>query len=212
MRRRRSKAPVLAEIPAPRGASRRPGALGRGELGAYSNLATALLDSPPVLLTGPAKTDVAIGLAAAATAEGRRAALLECDLSSPALAGTLGLSPEPGFADYLLEQADAAQILQPLVLAGPASGRAGEPLTCIVAGRPDPPPSTLLLSERCSGAIERLGRAYEVLVVDGPSLVDDPKALAGLSQLAGTTALCVERTEVPRRPPAAAIDGLVVLG
>ncbi len=211
MLRRRSKVPVLAEIPAPRGTSRRPGALGRGELGAYSALATALLDSPVVLLAGPAKTDVAIGLAAATTAVGRRAALLECDLSSPALAGTLGLSWEPGFAEYLREQADAAQILQPLVLAGPASGRAGEPLTCIVAGHPDPAPSPLLLSRRCSGAIERLGRAYEALVIDGPSLADDPEALAALSQLAGTTALCVERTEVPRRSPAA-IDGLVVLG
>ncbi len=211
MLRRRSKAPVLAEIPAPRGASRRPGALGRGELGAYSALATALLDSPLVLLAGPAKTEVAVGLAAAATAGGRRVALLECDLSSPALAGALGLSPEPGFAEYLREQAEAAQLLQPLVLAGPASGRASEPLTCIVAGRPDRAPSPLLLSERCGAAIERLGRVYELLVIDGPSLADDPEALAALSQLAGTTALCVERTEVPRRPPAA-IDGLVVLG
>jgi Mrp family chromosome partitioning ATPase len=211
MRRRRSKAPVLAEIPAPQGTSQRPGALGRDQLGAYSALATVLLGSSVVLLTGPAKTDVAIGLAAAATAEGRRAALLECDLSSPAIAGTLGLSSEPGFAEYLREEADAAQILQPLVLAGPASGRAAEPLACIVAGRPDPAPSPLLLSARCSGAIERLGRAYEALVIDGPSLADDPEALVALDQLAGTTALCVERTELPRRPPAA-IDGLIVLG
>lgn len=210
MLRRRSKAPVLAEIPAPDGTSQRPGALGRGQLGAYSALATALLGSPIVLLTGPAKTDVATGLAAAATADGRRVVLLECDLSSPALAGTLGLSSGPGFAEYLREGADAAQILQPLVLAGPASGRAGEPLTCIVAGHPDPAPSQLLLSERCAAAIERLGRAYELLVIDGPSLADDPEALAALARLAGTTALCVERSEQPKRAPAA-IDGLVVL-
>jgi Mrp family chromosome partitioning ATPase len=211
MLRRRSKVPVLAEIPRPQGSSGRRGALGRDELGGYSALATALLGSPVVLLTGPAKTEVAVGLAAATTAEGRRVALLECDLASPALAAALGLAAEPGFAEYLREEADAAQILQPLVLAGPASGRAGEPLTCIVAGRPDPAPSPLLLGERCERAIERLGRAYELLVVDGPSLADDPGALAALGQRAGTTALCVERTEMPRRPPAA-IDGLVVIG
>jgi Mrp family chromosome partitioning ATPase len=211
MLRRRNKVPVLAEIPMSSGASQRSGALGRGELGAYSALANALLDSPIALLSGPLKTDVAIGLAATATADGRRVALLECELASPAVAGTLGLAAEPGFAEYLREEAAPARILQPLVLAGPASGRAAEPLTCIVAGRFDPPPSALLLSERCRAAIERLARAYDVLVIDGPSLAEDAEALAGLSQLAGTTALCVGRTEVPKRPPAA-IDGLVVLG
>jgi Mrp family chromosome partitioning ATPase len=211
MRRRRPKVPVLAEIPAAEGASQRPGALGRGALGAYSAFFAALHGSPVALLSGPAKTGVATGLAAAATAEGRRVALLECDLSSPALAGTLGLGSGPGFAEYLRGQVEATQILQPLVLAGPASGRASEPLTCIVAGHPDPAPSPLLLSERCAGAIERLARAYELLVVDGPSLADDPEAFAALARLAGTTALCVERNERPKRLPAA-IDGLVVFG
>jgi Mrp family chromosome partitioning ATPase len=211
MLRRRSKVPLLAEIPAPQGASSRPGALGRGELGAYSGLADSLTASPVVLATGPEKTDLAIGLAAAATAAGRRVALLECDLASPVLAATLHLDPEPGFAGYLRGEVEAPRVLQPLVLAGPASGRASEPLTCVVAGRPDPPPSQLLISGRCRHAIERMGRAYDLTVIDGPSLAEDPEALAELAELAGTTILCVERPEVPKRPPAA-IDGLVVLG
>jgi receptor protein-tyrosine kinase len=210
MLRRRGKVPLLAEIPAPQGASDRPGAIGRHELNAYSDLASALTGSPVVLLTGPSKTDVAIGLAATATAAGRRVALLECDLASPVLAATLGLETEPGFAEYLRDQAKARQILQPLVLAGPASGRATEPLACIVAGRVDTPPSALLLSERCSRAVERLGRAYELVVIDGPSLAEDPDALAALARLSAMTILCVEGAQMPRRPPPA-IDGLVVL-
>jgi len=210
MLRRRSKIPVLAEISAPQGSSGRPGGLGRDELGGYSGLAGALSGSQITLLTGPAKTDVAIGLAAAATAAGQRVALLECDLASPALAGVLGLEPEPGFAEYLRGEIDAPQTLQPLVLAGPASGRAVEPLACIVGGRADPPPSALLLSERCRQAVERLGRAYDLLVIDGPSLAEDPDALAALAKLSGRTALCVEQGQVPKRPPAA-VDSLVVL-
>jgi Mrp family chromosome partitioning ATPase len=210
MLRRRSKVPLLAEIPAPQGVSSRPGALGRGELGAYSALAASLAGSSVTLLTGPAKTEVAIGLAAAATAGGHRVALLECDLASPVLAGALGLELEPGFSGYLRGEVEAPKILQPLVLAGPASGRASEPLACIVAGRADPAPSQLLISERCNHAIERLARAYDLLVVDGPSLAEDPEALTALAELSGATILCVQRTEVPRRPPPA-IDGLVIL-
>jgi Mrp family chromosome partitioning ATPase len=208
---RRSKVPLVAEVPAPQGVSSRPGALGRGELGAYSSLAGSLTASPAALLTGPAKTDVAIGLAAAAAAAGGRVALLECDLASPALAGTLGLETLPGFAEYLRGEVEAQQILQSLVLAGPASGRASEPLACIVAGRPDPPPSQLLSSDLCNHAIERLASAYDMLVIDGPSLAEDLEALAALARIVDTTMLCVERAEIPRRPPAA-IDGLVVLG
>jgi hypothetical protein len=209
MLRRRGKVPLLAEIPARQGPSGRAGAIGRGELGAYSDLADAMTGSP-VVLTGPTKTDVAIGVAAAATASGRRVALLECDLASPALAGALALEPEPGFAEYLRDQAKAPRVLQPLVLAGPASGRAVEPLACIVGGRVDPPPSALLLSERCSQAVGRMGRAYELLVIDGPSLAEDPDALAALAKLAAMTILCVEGSGIPRRPPST-IDGLVAL-
>lgn len=196
---RRSKQPVLAEIPAPEGASARLGALGRAQLQAYAGLAARLAGSGSVFLTGPAKSDVALGVAAAATAEGRRVALLECDLATPALAGRLGLSAAPGLHEYLRGDADAAEILQPLVLAGPASGRATEPLTCIVAGEPQPEPVALLDSERCDHAIERLRRAYELLVIDGPPLSEDPDSLRALAEHAAVTLACGERGEIPKR-------------
>ena len=201
MLRRRSKHPVMAEVPASNGTSTRPGALGRPQLQALAGLATTLTGTGSVLLSGPAKSPVAVGLAAAATAEGRRVALLECDLASPTLAGRLGLDATPGLHEYLSGEAEAAQILQPMVLAGPASARATEPLTCIVAGEVEPAPVGLLDSERCDHAIERLRRAYDLLVIEGPPLSEDPDSLRALAEHASTTLVCGKRGEIPKRLP-----------
>jgi Mrp family chromosome partitioning ATPase len=206
-RRRRRR--VLAEIPAPRPASYRPGALDGDRLTAFSRLMSVLTGSRVVLATGPAKSEVALGLATAATAKGARVALLEADLAAPALAAVLGLSPSPGLHEFLLGEARAPQILQALVLAGPASGPAVEPLTCIVAGGSGPASEPLLASERCRHAIGRLRAAYELLVIDGPGLDRGPDAVRELAGLVDTTIVCGGRAEVPRRLPAS-VAGLVV--
>jgi hypothetical protein len=208
---RRGKHPVVAEIPAPQRASVRLGALGRGALEAYAGLAASVAGSGPVLVSGPAKTEVALGLAAAATAEGRRVALLECDLAAPALAGLLGLDESPGLHEYLRDEADATEILQSLVLAGPASGRAVEPLACIVAGALEPAPVALLDSERCDHAIQRLRHAYDLLVLAGPPLEEDPDSLRALAEHSGTTLIGGERSEIPKRLPLP-ISGVVLVG
>ena len=209
MLRRRGRLPVLAEVPVP-GKGKRFGALDRAGLAAYAGLAASVASSRAVLATGPAKSAVALGLAAAAAADGRRVALLECDLAAPTLAGRLGLAAGPGLHEYLRGEADAAEILQPLVLAGPASGRATEPLVCIVAGQPEAAPVALLDSERCDHAIQRLGRAYDLLVIDGPPLTEDPDALQALAEHAGTTLVCGGRADIPKRLPAP-VTGLVLL-
>jgi Mrp family chromosome partitioning ATPase len=211
VRLRRNKQPVLAEIPTAKAASGRPGALGRAELQSFNELAATLVGSGSVFLTGPAKSDAALGIAAAATAAGHRVALLECDLASPQLADRLGLAPTPGLREYLDGEADAGQILQPLVLAGPASGRAREPLACVVAGEPEPQPVALLDSERCDHAIERMRRAYDLLVIDGPPLREDQDSLRALGEHAAVTLVCGERREIPKRLPIQA-SGLVVFG
>jgi Mrp family chromosome partitioning ATPase len=206
---RRNKQPVLAEVESSDRASIRPGALGRVELQAYTELAKKLAKTGSVFVTGPAKGQVALGLAAAATAEGRRVALLECDLAGPTLAERLGLASGPGLHDYLLDEADAGEILQPLVLAGPAAGRATEPLTCIVAGEPEAKPVALLDSERCDHAIERLRRAYDLLLIDGPPLEEDADALRALTEHTAVTIACGKRGQLPKRMPVS-VTGLVL--
>jgi Mrp family chromosome partitioning ATPase len=208
---RRKKTPVVGEVPAPNGASARLGALGRAELDAYAGLAGGLRAAHAVMTSGPAKSQVALGLAAAALSEGHRVALLECDLAEPTLAGTLGISPGPGLHEYLTGEAESSQILQPLVLAGPASGRAVEPLACIVAGEALAAPVALLDSDRCDQAIEKLRRAYDLLVIDGPPLEEDPDSLRALSEHSTATLVCGERNEIPKRLPIP-VSGLVLLG
>jgi Mrp family chromosome partitioning ATPase len=207
---RRRRQAVLAEIPARREDRSRPGAHGRAELEAFSRLARALEGSRAVCATGSARLAVALGLATAATAEGRRVALLECDLATPSLAGALGLSATPGLREYLRGEAEAPQILQPLVLGGPASGRATEPLACIVAGNPEPSPAGLLDSAQCRHAIEKLRRAYDLVVVLAPPLDSDPDSLRAVAGLVEATVVCGAPAEVPKRPPVP-LAGLVAV-
>jgi tyrosine-protein kinase len=211
MLRRRPALPVLAEVPAHRSDGSRPGALRRTELAAYLRLAEVLDGTDVVLMTGPDRPAVALGLGAAMTVAGSRVALLECDLASPVLASALGASPAPGLHEYLLGEATPPEILQPLVAAGPASGGAGAPLTLIGAGGPMASPHAALASERCRHAIEMLRRAYDRLVISGPPLGDEPDGVAPLAALAGSTVLCGRRAEMPRRP-APVLTGFVSVG
>jgi Mrp family chromosome partitioning ATPase len=206
---RRRRRPVLAEVPARQGVPSRAGALDRDRLTVFSRLASALAGSQAVLATGQAKSEVALGLATAATAEGGSVALLEADLAAPTLAGQLGLSPVPGLHEYLLGEAEAAQILQALVLAGPASGQAIEPLACVVAGEPGSASVRLLSSERCRHAIARLRAAYDLLVIDGPDLNGDPVAVRGLAGMVDATIACGSQAEITKRLPIP-VAGLVI--
>lgn len=206
---RLSKGRVLAEVPAPGAGSPRAGALGRAQLEALSGLAATLSGRATILTTGPAGSRVALGLAAVSVAEGRRVALVECDLAAPSLAATLGLAEVPGLHEYLRGDAEAPQILQSLVLAGPASGRAAEPLACIVAGEPEPEPVSLLDSERCDHAIQRLRRAYDLVVIDGPPLSEEADSLRALAEHADAVLACGARGDVPRKPPIR-LTGLVL--
>jgi len=153
-----------------------------------------------VLATGEeAKSSLALGLATAAAVEGRRAALVECDLASPTLAARLGLAAAPGLHEYLREEAEAPQILQSLVLAGPASGHAAAPLVCVTAGTPSPDGPALLASQGFQHAIAKLRSAYDLLVLDGPPL-EDPALPAAAAQADGTL-VCASRSEIPGKFP-----------
>jgi tyrosine-protein kinase Etk/Wzc len=152
----------------------------RGELQSYGELLSELDGQKVVLVTGePAsKGPVSIAIATAASAAGSRTALVECDLAHPSLAGSLELAAAPGLHEYLRWDAEASQILQALVLAGPGSAAAEEPLVCVVAGEPTTNGSVLLSAESFRQAVERLRGAYELLVLCAPSLEEE--ALVGL--------------------------------
>jgi Mrp family chromosome partitioning ATPase len=170
MRGGRRKLPVLAEISGPAAGASRAWSLRRADLKALSRLRGELGGRRVVLVSGSEDLAAAVALAGAASAAGQRTALLECDLARPGLAADLGLAQVPGLHEYLRWEASAPEILQPLVLAGPASRGAVAPLVCITGGRPAADPATLVALESFRHALAKLRGAYELTIVVGPSL------------------------------------------
>lgn len=203
----RDRPPLLARVPIRQAEDGRPGTLDRRVLDALLKLWSDL--GPGVILvTGSEeRSEVAVGMAAAAAAAGRRAALLECDLARPSLAARLGLDPAPGFGEYLAHEAEAPEILQAAILAGPGSTLATAPLVCIVAGNATGLGQVLLASENFRHAVEKLRAAYDVVVLDGPAIDDENSLRAAAAQADRVVASC-SRSRVPRSLRGV-VDGLV---
>jgi Mrp family chromosome partitioning ATPase len=197
----RRRPPVLGRIPAERSDSRR-GGFSSAELEALEAVHEGLEGAGVVLVSGEDGMHgrLALGLAAIATAAGRRAALVECDLARPALAESLGLSPAPGLHELLAGSASPREILQPLVLAGPASAGAAAPLTCVLAGSPAEDPVGLLASEGFAAAIENLRASYEPVVLAGPSF-ERPHSLPWAAEHADATVAYASGRRLPKELP-----------
>lgn len=196
---RRGKLSVLAEIAGPASREGRAWSLRRADLEALSELKETLGEHRVVLVAGDENLAAATALAGALTAAGRRAALLECDLALPRLAASLGLSPAPGLHEYLRWEATAAEIVQPLALAGPAARGASGPLVCVVAGRRAADPATLIGLESFRHAIAKLRRAYELVVLVGPSFDSSYGSLTAVAAQADALVAAVSAGEISGR-------------
>lgn len=179
----RGKLPVLAEISGPPAGVDRLWSLRREDLESLTAVLERLEGRRAVLATGAREPIgvLAVALAGVAAAAGLRTALLECDLAQPRLAADLGLSQSPGLHEYLRWEATPPQILQPVVLTGPASAAAEEPLVCISAGRGASDPATLLGLQSFRHMTAKLRSAYDLLVIVGPALADGDGSLPALA-------------------------------
>ncbi len=197
----RSKLPVLAEIAGPASGNAQAWSLRRSDLEALEKLLGRLGEGRTLLVTGSERLSgaLAVALAGAACAAGRRTALLECELSRPRLAAEVALAEGPGLHEYLRWEASAPQILQPLVLAGPAAARARQHLVCVVGGRPAADPATLLGLDSFRHATAKLREAYELVVLDGPGLDADGDALAVVAAQADALLVCLAPDQVGGR-------------
>lgn len=185
MLRRRAKLPVLAEIAGPAEGSR-AWSLRRED---FQSLGQALprLDGKRVVLVtgaGEAAPVAAIALAVAALSAGRRTILVECDLAQPRLAAQVGLTAAPGLHEYLRWEAEPQDVIQPVVLGGPAASGAADPLVCVCAGRPAAKVETLLGLQSFAHMVEKLCGAYELVVLSGPAIGEEPAACAAAAQQA----------------------------
>ncbi|MFN8216502.1 MAG: hypothetical protein U0R71_07875 [Solirubrobacterales bacterium] len=174
--------PVLAHVSVPT-AGDRPWSLGRRDLEQLDGVRERLATARAVLVTGadgPAQA-AAVGLAGAAAAAGTRTILVECDVGHPTLAAELGLAPAPGLHEYLRWEATPADVVQALALAGPASAGAAEPLAFVAAGRPAGDPATLLGLQSFRHMSAKLRHGYELVVLAGPPLDEQPAALTAIA-------------------------------
>lgn len=200
---------VLAEIPARSTPDHRTGTLRRCDLDAFDRLRAELGDPRSVLVTGhgECRCSVATGLATSAAAAGIRTALLECDLVEPRMADALGLATAPGLHEYLRGKAKVEDVLKPVVLAGPGSADATEPLVCVVAGRPSADGPRLLASDAFARALSGLRETYGLVAISGPPLRDE-HSLRPLLALADAAIACVGPSESRSLP--VSVSGLVI--
>ncbi len=120
-------------------------------------------------LAGEGKSTVALRLAAASAAAGRRTLLVECDLRRPVLAERLGIQPRPGLAEYLAGNARPQEIVRSVQLSGAT-------LACILAGEPTTRVAELLNGGLFAKFLLQVRDVYDLIVVDSPPLlaVADP--------------------------------------
>lgn len=183
MLRGRARLPVLAEISGPPEAG--AWSLRRGDFAGLEGVLPRLEQRRAVLVAGEgeAPTVTAIALAAAAASAGRRTILVECDLSRPRLAAQLGLDGAPGLHEYLRWEAEPAEVLQPVALAGPATA-SSEPLVCVCGGRPATKAETLLGLQSFAHMVEKLRGAYELVLIVSPPAVSEAAACLAVAQQA----------------------------
>jgi len=182
---RRARLPILAEISGPLEGAR-AWSLQRADFEGLEEVLSRLAAARVVLVGGEGEAPMlaAIALAAASAATGRRTVLIECDLARPRLAAQIGLAAAPGVHEYLRWEAEPADVLQPVMLAGPAAGDAGEPLVCICGGRPASKTETLLGLQSFAHMVEKLRGAYELVVVAAPRVMTEAAGCAAAARQA----------------------------
>lgn len=138
------------------------------------------------------KSTVSMTLASAAALAGQRVLLVECDLRRPVFARRMGINASPGLSDFLRGEATPQEILQTVPLSAPArpdeKGKipkgAGEPanvsMVVISAGSPTSGPAELLVSATFDNFLEKVSRAYDLVVIDSSPLLSvvDPLEIA----------------------------------
>ncbi len=117
---------------------------------------------------GDGKTTVALNLAKADAAVGRRVLLVEADIRRPSLAPTLGLQVSTGLASFLSDRSlPLTEVTHRVPVSQRTNGR-DVPLTMdvVVAGTIPSNPSELIDSERMRELIREAEGHYDLVVID----------------------------------------------
>lgn len=174
------------------------------------------------------KSTVALFLALASAASGRRTLLIECDLRRPVLAERLAVPDGPGLSDFVAGKATREEIVHHVSAmidadAIPPLGAEShdQTLACVFAGAPTRQAAEILESERFVSLLGQFEEAYDVVVIDTPPLLAVVDAL-DLIPRASAVLVCARASRTTRdqvRATRAALDrlperptGLVITG
>lgn len=123
---------------------------------------------------GEGKTTVAINLASALAAKGRRVLLVDCDLRNPSIAAGFGLENGTGLVEYLKGEVPYQEILR--------QWENGS-LYLVLAGQPSNDASELLAKPECRSFMDACRKAFDYVILDTPpaALLADASELAVLA-------------------------------
>jgi tyrosine-protein kinase Etk/Wzc len=167
----------------------------------------ALVDAPNrvIALSGPApgvgKTFISSNLAQVLADSGKRVLLLEADLRNGMLHRVFGFQRQPGVSDVLAGGIRLEEAVHHL----------SDHLDLLTAGLIPPNPSELLMSPRFAELIERVGKEYDLVIVDTPPILAVTDA-AIIARLAGVTLLVLRAGAHPLREVTLALKRFVNSG
>ncbi len=120
---------------------------------------------------GEGKTTTAVNMAVTFADSGLRVLIIDTDLRRPHVHHVLKMRRGPGLADILREGSDYRTVIRETSVRN---------LSIISSGRVPPNPSELIGSKRMKGLMTELGKEFDMVICDAPSVlvVTDPVLLA----------------------------------
>ncbi len=146
---------------------------------------------------GEGKSTAAINLAVVESlGVGQRILLVDCDMRRPTVHRSLGLAPDVGLAEILLNRASLTQAVLR------ADGTSLDAL--VVRLQPDNP-SELLASERMKTLLEEMTASYDRIILDTPATLGLPDSKI-VSELCDGIVVVVRADITPREEVGAVLD------
>jgi capsular exopolysaccharide synthesis family protein len=147
--------------------------------------------------SGEGKSTCAVNLAVVtAMSVGRSVLLIDCDLRRPKVHSTLGLPPQVGLAEVLLNQATIDQAIQKLD---------GVDLDVLPVRAIPPNPSELLASPEMRRLLEDVSDRYDRVILDTPACLGLPDAKS-VSEICDGLLMVVRAGVTPQEDVQAALE------
>jgi capsular exopolysaccharide synthesis family protein len=151
------------------------------------------------------KSTVAAWFAYASAVAGKRTLLVECDFRRPVLAARFGVDTSPGLSDYLVEEAEAKEVVRPVSVHG---REAVDILPLVPAGRSAFQPTEMIASKKFKEWIREVSQPYDLVVLDSAPLLPVSDTLELVPQ-ADAVLFCVRLGQTTREQAQAAKQALL---